>query len=287
MNTHTHFEQQKNVKALGITVLITGAICLIFFLISWTLPQLPPEPLNEGVEVNFGNIDEGLGDIAPAVPGELSVAKQSNYNPSPSIKAVAETQKEVAENNEADATSIISSAKPEKKLKPVLPTNNNTTAKNTTVLPVVKPVPPKPKAVYAGEKNTSSGGNNSDSYNNRNQGVAGGNGDQGKPSGNPNSDSYNGSGGTGTGGVSISDGLAGRKLAGSTRFQDEYRYGGKVLVNVIVDETGTVKNAKLKLGSAFADINSIAIKRAYQLKFTKGSETQTGTVTILFQNPKD
>src|SRR6476659_6954374 len=114
----------------------------------------------------------------------------------------------------------------------------------------------KPKAVYAGGKNPNNGGNNADSYNNvRNQGIAGGNGDQGKPNGNPNSDSYTGNGGTGNGGVSITNGLSGRRPVGNTRFEDTYRYGGKVYVNVTVDVNGNVTSASLQQGSPFADIN--------------------------------
>ncbi|MEP6513286.1 MAG: TonB family protein [Parafilimonas sp.] len=281
----THFEQQKNFKALGITALIIAAVFFAFFLISWTLPQLPLQTLDEGVEVNLGNSDQGFGNIPPLIPGEPSLAQRTNYNPPPSTQSSAETQKEVAENNEADATPINTSPKPEIK-KPNMPINNITKTKTQTETNS-PPTPPKAKAVYAGGKSTGTGGNNSDSYNNsRNQGIAGGTGDQGKPNGNPNSDNYTGNGGKGTSGVSITDGLTGRRLAGTTHFEDEYRYGGKVLVNVTVDENGTVTSAKVKLGSAFSDINSIAVRRAYQLKFTKGSEVQTGTVTIIFQNPK-
>src|SRR5947199_362365 len=79
----------------------------------------------------------------------------------------------------------------------------NAETKKNIDRPIVNTPPKvvKPKAVYAGGKNPNNGGNNADSYNNiRNQGIAGGNGDQGKPNGNPNSDSYTGNGGTGNGG---------------------------------------------------------------------------------------
>jgi TonB family protein len=281
-----NFERNKNLKALSYTVLILGALFLLFILMSWTLPVTPPPPVNEGVEVNLGNSDQGFGTVAPQIPGEPAAEQQTNFNPPPSHQAQAETNPEVAENNDADAPVIHTSPKPEKK-KDIKPINNET--KKTTAKTVTNPTPtpPKPKAVYAGGKSASNSGNNADSYNNsRNQGIAGGNGDQGKPNGNPNSDSYTGNGGSGSAGISITRGLQGRHIASGVRFQDQYKYGGKVSVDITVDENGSVTSAHVKPGSPFADLNSIAERRAKQLKFNKGNTPQSGTITIVFQNPK-
>jgi TonB family protein len=283
---HEQFEREKNLKAFGMTVLITGAIFLFLFLVSWTIPQPPPPPVDEGIEVNLGNSDFGMGKIPPQIPGDLSDAKETNTNPPQTSRAAAETQPEVAENKEPDVPVVHTSPKPEVKKHAAA---SEAETKKVTDKPVVNtlPKPVKPKAVYAGGKNPNNGGNNADSYSNvRNQGIAGGNGDQGKPNGNPNSDSYTGNGGTGNGGVSITNGLSGRKPVGNTVFEDTYQYGGKVLVNVTVDENGIVTAASLRQGSPFADINKIAVRRAYQVKFSKGSETQSGTIQIKFENPK-
>lgn len=281
-----NFERNKNLKASGYTLGILGALFLLFILLSWSTPLPPPPVVDNGVEVNLGNSDMGLGDIPPQIPGEPAEAQQTNFNPPPSQQAEAETEPEVAENNETDAPVVHTSPKAEKK-KDIAPVNN--TAKKTTVKTVTNPTPapPKPKAVYAGGKSTGNSGNNADSYNkSTNQGIAGGKGDQGKPNGNINSDSYTGNGGTGSGGIGITSGLNGRRISSSDHFQDQYKYGGKVSVDVTVNENGTVTNAKVKPGSPFSDLNSIALKKAYQLKFNKGTATQTGTITIVFQNPK-
>jgi TonB family protein len=280
------FERNKNIKALVYTIGVVGALFLFFILISWTLPVTPPPPVDTGVEVNLGNSDVGLGNVPPQIPGEPAEAQQTNFNPPPSQKAQAETEPDVAENNEKDAPVIHTAPKPEKK-KEIKPVNSESKKKTVKVVTNPTPAPPKPKAVYAGGKSTGNSSNNADSYNNsRNQGIAGGRGDQGKPNGNPNSDSYTGNGGTGNGGISITNGLQGRRIASAAHFQDAYKYGGKVSVDVIVDENGTVTSAKVKPGSPFADLNSIAVKRTYQLKFNKGNTTQTGTIMIVFQNPK-
>lgn len=281
-----NFERNKNLKALAYTVALIVILFLLFILIKWTLPVTPQPLADTGVEVNLGNSDQGLGNVPPQIPGESAEEQQTNFNPPPSQQAQAETEPDVAENNEKDAPVIHTSPKPEKK-KEIAPVNN--TSKKTAVKTVTNttPAPPKPKAVYAGGKSSNGSGNNADSYNNsRNQGIAGGTGDQGKPNGNPNNDSYTGNGGTGSAGISITNGLQGRRIATAARFQDQYKYGGKVSVNITVDENGTVTNARVKPGSPFADLNSIAVKRAYQLKFSKGTTAQSGTITIVFQNPK-
>jgi TonB family protein len=281
-----NFERNKNLKALLYTIGVVSALFLFFVLMNWTIPVITPPVADTGVEVNLGNSDQGLGDVPPQIPGEPSEEQQTNFNPPPSQQAEAVTEHDVAENNEADAPVIHTSPKPEKK-KELAPVNNEN--KKATVKTVTNPTPvaPKPKAVYAGGKSAGSSGNNADSYNNsKNQGIAGGSGDQGKPNGNPNSDSYTGNGGKGSAGISITNGLQGRHIASTTHFQDEYKYGGNVSVDITVDENGTVTNAKTKPGSPFADLNAIAVKRAYQLKFNKGTTPQSGTITIKFQPPK-
>jgi len=284
--TELNFERNKNIRAFAYTIGIVSLLFLFFVLIRWSLPVMSQPIVDTGVEVNLGNSEQGLGNVPPQIPGEAAAEQQTNFNPPTDKEAQAETETDVAENNEKDVPVIHTSSKPEKK-KEIAPVNN--TSKKPMVKPLTQPAPtpPKPKAIYAGGNSKSSGGNNADTYNNsKNQGIAGGKGDQGKPNGNPNSDSYTGSGGTGNAGISITNGLQGRRIATSARFQDQYKYGGKVAVDITVDENGTVTGARVKPGSPFADLNSIAVKRAYQLKFNKGNTTQTGTITIVFQNPK-
>ena len=280
------FEKRKNLKALGLTILITGGLFLFLFLVSWTVPVPQPVAVDEGIEVNLGNSETGFGDVAPQIPGDLSDSKETNVSPVKTTQAVAETQPEVADNNEPDAPVIHTSPKPEVKKNPAA--TENTVTKTNNNKPVVNTPPKvvKPKAVYAGGK-AATGGNNADSYNKAtDQGVAGGKGDQGKPNGNPNSNSYTGNGGKGNSGVNITSGLTGRRPVSNTRFEDTYKYGGTVYVSVTVDENGNVTFASLKQGSAFADINAIALKRAKQIKFSKGTEVQNGTIQIKFENPK-
>ncbi len=60
------FEKEKNIKAASYTFAVCALLFIIFFFLKWTLPQISPPVMEEGIEVNLGNSDEGLGDVAPA-----------------------------------------------------------------------------------------------------------------------------------------------------------------------------------------------------------------------------
>src|SRR5688500_12636096 len=70
------FERQKNIKALAITLGIAGALLLLFILLKWSLPTVPPVPTQEFLEVNLGTDDFGSGDDQPLLPGEPAPAQQ-------------------------------------------------------------------------------------------------------------------------------------------------------------------------------------------------------------------
>jgi len=266
------------------TIAVTGALFLIFFLISWTIPIQSLQHPDTGVEVNLGNSDFGSGNVAPQSPGEPSAAPQTTTAPPPAARATAETEKEVIPNNDPNATPVNTSPKPEKKT-PKHTTNIVSKPAKPKAVEAPAPKPQRPKAVYAGGKSTSSGGNNADSYNNvHNQGIAGGKGDQGKPNGNPNSDSYTGNGGTGSSGITAN--VFGRTISGSYRFEDSYQHGGTVLVDVTVDANGKVTSATARPGCPFPELNKIAERRAKQIIFTSGTDVQTGTIKIKFEAPK-
>jgi outer membrane biosynthesis protein TonB len=287
-STDLHFERNKNLKALGYTVAIVTAIFFFFLLVSWTQPVLPPVVVDQGVDVNLGNSDVGMGNVAPQIPGPPS-NEETNNNPPPASHSVAEPEqnKEVAANDEADAPTIHTSPKPVIKPKPEAVTAPTKKAKAQPVINPT-PAPPKPKAVYKGGTANSAGGNNADSYNNlHNQGIAGGNGDQGKANGNPNSDSYTGNGGSGNSGVSIRSGLDGRRFTHYPSFTDNFNQNAKVAVDITVDQNGTVTDAQVNpRGTTTTDgnIRNIAITKAKQLKLNSGSQSaQSGTIVFNFK----
>ena len=159
--------------------------------------------------------------------------------------------------------------------------------KKTTEQPPAPPQP-KPKATMGAYKGgNGTGGNNQDQFNNvKNQGIAGGTGDQGKPNGNINSDNYTGNGGTGKSGVSISRGLTGRRITRLPSFEDEFNENAKIAVDIKVNEDGSVVSAVYSSRgstSGSSTLKSIAIRKAQQLKFNAGEEESIGTVIFNFR----
>ncbi len=284
------FERSKNRKALGITLGICALLFLLMFLVSWTAPQTPQPIADNGIEVNLGNSDAGLGTVAPQLPGEMSKEEETNVQPPKAVASHSEPEesKDVADNNEKEVPEIHTSPKPklQSKLEVVIPKNQ---AKQKEQVVETPPAPPKPKALYkGGATQNNNGGNGADSYNNvRNQGIAGGKGDQGKPNGNPASDSYTGNGGTGKGGVSIRSGLSGRHFKPLPSFTDDFNENAKVAVNITVNANGNVIDASINprgTTTTSQSIRGIALSKAKQLKFNAGTaDEQTGTLVFDFK----
>lgn len=286
--TIQHFERNKNIKAFAYTVLITLLLFLIFFYIEWNIPQTPLPTVDEGIEVNLGNSETGLGDIAPQLPGTPSNAEQTNISPPPAATAAQQNNITPADPANEDDIATANKTKSVIKNKPLH--NENKTVKKLipTTVSNPTPAPPKPKALYKGGPTSGNGGNYADSYNGvQNQGIAGGKGDQGNPNGNPNSDSYTGNSASGHGsGVSIRSGLNGRGFAKLPSFQDDFNENAKVAVDITVDAGGNVSNALLNLTGTTttnSNIRNIALKKARQLKLTHGNEEQTGTIVFNFK----
>lgn len=279
------FEHEKNMKAGGYTIIIMGVLLMLMLVLSWKSPLRQEPLLNEGIEVNLGNSETGLGDVPPMVSGDPAPeAGDQSVVPSPAMPP-AETPLPTEEDNQADETIAV----PPKVTNPqIKPTNNNTSTSTKTVVnpPVV--APPKPKATmggYAGGNGT--GGNQQDGFNNvRNQGIAGGNGDQGKANGNINSDNYKGNGGNGNSGVTISRGLTGRAIQRFPSFEDDFNENDKIAVDLRIDEAGKVLSATYQSRgstSSNSNLKAIAIRKAMQIKFSAGEGESLGTVIFNFR----
>ncbi|GAO44468.1 hypothetical protein [Flavihumibacter petaseus] len=286
----TAFETQKNVRAAGYTATVLLGLLLILFFVRWSLPVVPPVPQEEGIEVNLGNSDEGFGDDQPKSPESPAPAHQPQYQPPKAVAAATQDEKDVeTDDTEEDAPTV---KKPEV-VKPhavkVPEKETATKPKSAPTTPVLNPVPapPKPKAVFKGVSGTGTGGNEADSYKKGgNQGIAGGTGDQGKPGGDPDSRNYEGNGGTGHSGISISRGLAGRRIISQPSFEDEFNENAKVAVDIKLDATGKVIAAVFQpRGSTTSNANykAIATRKAMLLKFNPGGEDQTGTIIFNFR----
>lgn len=286
----TEFEVQKNIRAGGYTALVVILLLVVLFFIRWTLPVPPPPPLDEGIEVNLGNSDEGLGDDQPMSPQSPAPSQPANYTPPKAAAAAAEETRDVeTDDTEEDAPVVKPPAKPKPTATKIPEKDEAPKPTKPAAKPVVTPTPPAPKAkaVFKGVSGTGEGGNEADSYKKGgNQGIAGGSGDQGKPGGDPNSTNYEGNGGTGKSGVSISRGLSGRRITTFPSFEDEFNENAKVAVDIRVDPSGKVVSAVFQPRGSTTSNNSlknIAIRKAMQLKFNAGEEEQIGTISFNFK----
>lgn len=288
------FEREKNVRASVYTGIICILLLVLFFFLQWTLPQIPPPDFGEGIEVNLGNSETGLGDIAPQTPGEPSANEDVKSAPARSVQQPADQPKMNTDEYADGEAPAVNKEKAKAVIKPV--TTPPAAVKKPTPIAVINPTPtpPKPKAVFKGGTSTTSSGNRADSYNGvKTQGIAGGKGDQGNPNGNPNSDSYKGNAASGNGGngvnsgVSIRSGLDGRRITRLPSFEDDFNENAKVAVDITVDRIGNVTMAVVNQRGTTTtnqNIRGIALRKARSLKLNSGNtDEQTGTLVFNFK----
>ncbi len=276
------FERQKNIKALAITLGIAGALLLLFILLRWNLPTVPPTPTQEFLEVNLGTDDFGSGKDQPLLPGEPAPEQQTSYTPPQPIKAVAEDVKDVEtddrEENDAPAIRKPVVAKPNATR---IDDDNKTVKQATATTPQpVTQAPPKPRAVLGRTTGgNGNGGNGAETYKpGSGEGIAGGSGDQGRPGGDPNGTNYSGQ----------------RKTFGTKvfnipnqSFEDDFNQNAKIAVEVIVDDAGKVTSAAVtargSTGTATQSMKNTALRLARQLKFGSSDGGQKGVVVFDFK----
>lgn len=286
--TISHFEAEKNRKAGLYTLLVIGSLLLICWFVRWSTPLIPPPLVEDGIEVNLGNSEEGLGDDQALSPEPASQTAAAP-TPTPPSAPLEETPKEVeTDDRETDAPVMKTDPSPKPKSSVVEPKPTPTTNKAQTP-PVVaaNPTPAKPKALFKGVSGNQPGGNEADDFRKGgNQGIAGGAGDQGKPGGNPNSTNYKGDGGNGSGGVAIRNGLEGRRISKYPSFEDDFNENAKIAVDIKVDAAGNVVQASFQArGSTTSDANmkAIALRKARQLKLSPGDAEAVGTILFNFK----
>ncbi|HSC40007.1 MAG TPA: hypothetical protein VLD19_19120 [Chitinophagaceae bacterium] len=283
-----NFEARKNLQAGTITAAILGLLLLLLLIVGWQIPSPAPPPVEEGLEVNLGNSDKGLGTDQAFEPGKPAPQDQQRYTPPKPVVAEKEEVKDPMTNDkDADVPEI-------KKPVIVKPAATKIAEKETVkktpkkIMPKVEPTPApaKPKAVFKGTNGTGTGGNEADSYKKGgNQGIAGGKGDQGQPGGDPSSTNYKG-GGHGNSGVAISRGLEGRRIVRNPSFEDDFNENAKVAVDIRVDAGGNVISANFQQrGSTTSTASLIAIakRKAMEVKFNTGGDESMGTIVFNFK----
>jgi hypothetical protein len=236
MSMSPTFEREKNLKASLYTAGIALVIFLVFIWVKMTIPHTDPPPVEDYMDINLGSGDQGFGTDQPQLPGDPAPA-QASYTPPQAASSREEAVRDVSENSEdRDDPPVVKPAvsRPEANR---INTESRTTSRPTPATqPVTNPAPPQPKAV-AGRTlgGNGNGGNGADTYKpGGNEGIAGGNGDQGRPGGDPNGRNYSGT-----------PRNLGVKIVNmpSQSFEDDFNESGTIVLEVVVDENGKLTSA--------------------------------------------
>ncbi|RYZ16293.1 MAG: hypothetical protein EOO16_26060 [Chitinophagaceae bacterium] len=192
----TTWDQQRKRQALIITGATGAALLLLFILLKWPIPTVPPPVAEQTIEidlgdVNLGNSDVGSGKDQPQVPGApapgptSSVSTPASSSPSSSTSTSDARTVETDDNSPSDAPAIRNPTTPNPKGTTINSDNNSVKPSNNPPAPPA----PMPKAVFGGIRTpngTGPGGNGADSYKpGTGEGPGNGTGDAGSPGGNP------------------------------------------------------------------------------------------------------
>ena len=206
-------KKDKRKGILG-TILFHGLLLVAFLFMGLTY-QIPPPP-EEGISINFGSSDEGLGEIEPESTEETTEIVEEEV-----IEQQIESSEEIVTQSETETPAVEKTEEKEKVVKKEEPKEE--------VIEEEKPEVNK-KALYPGKKKNE----------NQSEGEKGEEGNQGVVDGDPNSDVYDG-GGIGEDGTAYQ--LGGRKVEFKAKPIYNLQVEGKVVVAITVDRLGNVINA--------------------------------------------
>ncbi len=246
-------DKEKKDKGIAIvgTIVFHALAVLVLFLMAFKTPL--PLPGEEGVEVDLGMMDQGMGNLQPETPA-IPMAAQPQQETSKS-------EEEIVAQNDDEAPAL---EKPK-------------TTKPKQEQPTETPKPTvNQRALFKGSNNPQAGGS---------EGITGQPGDQGKPNGLAGIKQYDGQGGKGNG---TGYDLGGRGAKSLHRPSDDFTEEGVVVVDIWVDRAGKVTRAEVaRKGTTLInnDMRQKAIQAALRSSFASdpnAPEEQHGTITYTF-----
>jgi TonB family protein len=274
---------------------------MLLILVSFSVPPQPNT--DEGILVNFGTGETGMGDIEPSPPA----MKEDASPPLPAVKSKptappASTAKKSAEepllSQKDEEAPVVKKVDPEaikKKLeKAVADKKIREQEQADRIIKQQEEIERKRVAaeqkrqsdIMNRTKNALANSKNSGT-NSTGEGIAGGPGNQGDPNGSVDSKVRGVGSGTGTKGISYS--LEGRGAQALPSPKYDYQGEGRVVVEVIVDKSGKVIQATPGVkGSTILDdyLLKVAKDAAMEARFqSKGDAPaiQKGTITYNFK----
>jgi len=207
---------EKKSKRKGIIgTILFHALLMVAFLFMGLKYQDPP-PAEEGISINFGFSEQGLGEVEPESTAELTEIVEEEI-----IEQQIESTEEIVTQSLVETPVVEKTEKKKTIIKKEEPKEE--------VIEEKKPEVNK-KALYPGSKKTKT----------TSEGNKKGNGNQGSIDGDPNSEVYEG-GGIGKNGTAYQ--LGGRKVEFKAKPIYNLQVEGKVVVIITVDRLGNVINA--------------------------------------------
>lgn len=260
---------------------LLALLAILYFAMSTPLP-LPGE---EGVEVNLGSSDQGMGYVQEQSPPPVQQPPpalpppQTDPEPEPEEDLITQDVEDTPAIEEEDVEEKDEEKQEEEVIKPE-ETPVEEVVQEAEAEPEPQPEPPKvnERALYKGNSNTDGDGSN--------QGETGKPGDQGQPNGTPDATNYEGSGGFGDEGVGYDLGGRGAKHLPKPAYDSEEQ--GKVVVDIKVDRNGKVVSAMAGAkGTTISDLRlrRLAEEAALRSVFSpdpNAPERQRGTITYNF-----
>ena len=244
-------KKDKGIAIAG-TIVVHALAVLVLFLMAFRTPL--PLPGEEGVEVDLGMMNQGMGNIQPEKPA-IPQAAQPQQQPNKSKEDIV-TQND----DEAPAIEKPKVTKPKQETKPAeqpKPTVNQ-------------------RALFKGNDTPQAGGS---------EGITGQPGDQGNPNGLAGIKKYDGNGGKGNG---PGYDLGGRGAKSLHRPSDDFAEEGIVVVDIWVNRAGQVTRAEVATKGTTV-INQTMREKAKQAALrsafasdSNAPEEQHGTITYTF-----
>lgn len=256
-------KKDKTIAVIG-TLLVHALILLVLFLMAFRTPL--PLPGEEGVEVDLGLYNQGMGQVQPDKPAIPQQAAPAQPQEDESTKS----KEEIVTQGTEEAPSIT----PEKKETPKK--ENEVKPKEQPDKPVETPQQTvDPRALFKGSDKAQDGGS---------EGITGQPGDQGNPNGLAGVKKYDGQGGQGNG---TGYDLGGRGAKSLQRPSKDFPEEGHIVVEIWVDRDGNVVRTSIAKGTDIAnkEMRNMAQEAAIRSKFVPdptAPEEQKGTITYTF-----
>jgi len=256
------FNTEEQKKAITFTTIFCFILLLLFIFFKWTSLPIPEAIIQDQIEINLGNNEDGFGDEQPLVKGNSSLSKNN--------KAATSSDKSTSEKIETDELTDVNAAS-------IVNAKNN---KTTQAASDAKATAKKPKLTYTGP-NKNANGNNPDVDNNYK--YQGNNpnkkGDNNDPSG--NKDSYGNTPGGKIGGPKVTKGN--RTIIKQYKFEGELNKA-TIYAIIKVSASGEGKFTGFDKGTTNRNQSYANAVSSYlrNIQFNKSDLESTVTVQFVF-----